>query len=288
MKRSKNCLSLVLCLATFCGCHYDIFSKRRSELCCPTDIRQMHPFSWGEDAVIHSPCGPDAEFYGLKPTSWRVWPTSAAQWRDAYGAVITEPETWVDGESVMVDHLPQPAPNETLELANPFRDDPQVLPAAGGNQPSLVPPDSSRIERSVDSVLRTVSEPDHKRPQRQLSSRTKRVATPSSRKKTSTSKKAAADHETAKQNGTRRDTAKRPTVPTLHQPPFLQATPRDAQLKGEVVANRQEFQKKRLSYVAFRGPKPARPSVSSEADQKLPPRRPTNRLRLKKSSTFVR
>ena len=146
--RLKNYLSLVLCLATFCGCHYDIFSRRRSELCCPTDIRQKHRFSWGEDAVFHAPCGPDAEFYGLKSTSWRVWPESGAPWRDADGAVITEAETWVDGESVLVDHVPQPEAIEAPNPFNPFRDDPQALPESKGIGPPLTPPGSSQIEQT--------------------------------------------------------------------------------------------------------------------------------------------
>ena len=194
MMRLKSYLCLVLCLATFCGCHHDIFSKRRSEFCCPTDIRQKHPFRWGEDALLRGPCGPDAEFYGLKPTGWRLWPTSGAQWRDAYGAPITEAERWVDEDSVMVDQLPQPETNETPDLSDPFRDDPKALPESEGIDPPTNSPGSSQIEQSVDSLSRTLPEPNHVHHQGQLLSETKLVPTPSLTKNTSASKRAATSY----------------------------------------------------------------------------------------------
>lgn len=44
---------------------------------CPTDARRLY-WSCGEEAVRRCPCGPDHEYYGLKPTSWRQWPVG---WR---------------------------------------------------------------------------------------------------------------------------------------------------------------------------------------------------------------
>jgi hypothetical protein len=50
---------------------------------CPTDARRLY-LTCGEEAVRKCPCGPDGEFYGLKPTTWREWPEG---WRYAqYGA----------------------------------------------------------------------------------------------------------------------------------------------------------------------------------------------------------
>ena len=40
---------------------------------CPTDARRLY-CTCGEEAVRRCPCGPDREFYGLKPTCWREWP----------------------------------------------------------------------------------------------------------------------------------------------------------------------------------------------------------------------
>jgi hypothetical protein len=40
---------------------------------CPTDARALY-LACGEEAVRRCPCGPDRDYYGLKPTSWRSWP----------------------------------------------------------------------------------------------------------------------------------------------------------------------------------------------------------------------
>jgi len=41
---------------------------------CPTDARAVH-CGPGEEAVRRGPCGPDALFYGYKPTCWGAWPS---------------------------------------------------------------------------------------------------------------------------------------------------------------------------------------------------------------------
>ncbi len=163
--RLQNYVSSVLGLVLFSGCQYDIggeydiFSKRRSELCCPTDIRQTHHFSWGEDAIVHGPCGPDREFYGLKPTHWRVWSTSGEQWRDAYFGPLTEAEGSVDEGSVLLETLPRPESEEVPEH-----------PDFGGNEPDLstepepidVPSameESSRFEQGFDTLPAAIPEP---------------------------------------------------------------------------------------------------------------------------------
>jgi len=77
---------LVMCLVLLGGCRpFGYQVKRNSEFCCPTDIRQTVPWRAGEDAIFHSPCGPDSDFHGYKPTRWGIWPASGAEWRDAYG-----------------------------------------------------------------------------------------------------------------------------------------------------------------------------------------------------------
>ncbi|QEG36021.1 hypothetical protein Pr1d_33300 [Bythopirellula goksoeyrii] len=74
------------------GCHHGCLIKRRSELRCPTDIRQMVPWCAGEDAIFHCPCKPSPVFYGHKPTCWGAWPASGPEWRDAYcGCVLSDP-----------------------------------------------------------------------------------------------------------------------------------------------------------------------------------------------------
>lgn len=181
--RLKSYLSLVLGLTTFCGCQHDILSKRQSELCCPTDIRQKHPFRWGEDAILHSPCGPDAEFYGLKPTSWRLWPTSGAQWRDTYCDPITEAESWSDYDSEIdddrvIDHnLLQPEKIGNPDLSNPFRDDPKVIPEPEKIDPSITSSEFSQIEPSIDSLSASFPEDDYEHRQRRPSSQTRRAPT---------------------------------------------------------------------------------------------------------------
>ncbi|TWT90741.1 hypothetical protein Mal64_11380 [Pseudobythopirellula maris] len=69
------------------GCQHGVFTKSAQEECCPTDIRKKHFWCWGEDAVIHSPCGPDEAYYGCKPTCWREWPAPGESWRDEHCGV---------------------------------------------------------------------------------------------------------------------------------------------------------------------------------------------------------
>ena len=82
--------------------------------------------------------------------------------------------------------------------------------------------------------------------------------------------------------------AKPPAVAHIRQPTSLQATHDHSQLKGKVVANRQEFQEKRLPRVAIGDQKLARPSIISEADQKLLPKTRVNRPRRRKHPMFIR
>jgi hypothetical protein len=86
---------------------------------CPTDARRLY-CTCGEEAVRRCPCGPDHEYYGLKPTCWREWPAG-------WGCNGTEGFPYVDhalcGEPVAnAPALDAPTGNET-GLSNPFRSD---------------------------------------------------------------------------------------------------------------------------------------------------------------------
>jgi hypothetical protein len=75
MGRNVVALLLTVLVAAPCGCCVSgICTKRDNELCCPTDIRKTHFWCFGEDAIIHGPCGPKPELYGYEPTCWREFP----------------------------------------------------------------------------------------------------------------------------------------------------------------------------------------------------------------------
>src|SRR5690606_29569223 len=99
---------LIAVVIPLTGCHhYGFLVKREQELECPTDIRQTVPWCAGEDAVFQCPCGPSSHYHGMRPPAWRPWPTSGAEWRDAYGAMPTahcEPavKSVMPGEELMV------------------------------------------------------------------------------------------------------------------------------------------------------------------------------------------
>lgn len=82
---------VIACPFTLGGCRLGCIGKRQNEMCCPTDIRKTHCWCFGEDAIFHGPCGPTEEYYGMRPTTWREWPTSGAEWRDLYHSSAVEP-----------------------------------------------------------------------------------------------------------------------------------------------------------------------------------------------------
>lgn len=75
---------LIIGLFALSGCHLGLLEKAESERNCPTDIRQTVPWCFGEDAIFYCPCRPGEDFHGHKPTCWKMWPTSGAEWRDVY------------------------------------------------------------------------------------------------------------------------------------------------------------------------------------------------------------
>lgn len=119
MPRQLQILVLA-CLLACGGCRWGCVSKRHNEVCCPTDIRQTHIWCFGEDAVFRGPCGPTSEFYGMRPTTWRAWPTSGADWRDIYNAT-EESHAWPSeatpsGQEVLP-LVPSPTPLSSLEVS---------------------------------------------------------------------------------------------------------------------------------------------------------------------------
>lgn len=124
-------LSLAIVLAGVLavgGCnHYGCMVKRQSELDCPTDIRKTVPWCAGEDAIFHCPCGPSSTYYGARPPGWRPWPSSGAQWRDAYGAM---PAACCEQPTPqLLPTTPQPV---EVELNEPVQ--PEPLPVAPETQ----------------------------------------------------------------------------------------------------------------------------------------------------------
>lgn len=82
--RKHSWMGVIVAAVAFSGCRSGVLMKKESETHCPTDIRQTVPWCAGEDAIFMCPCRPGCDFYGHKPTCWRAWPTSGAEWRDAY------------------------------------------------------------------------------------------------------------------------------------------------------------------------------------------------------------
>jgi hypothetical protein len=151
-------ISLVLCLSAAGGCRYCCWGKRASEKSCPTDVRQTHFWCFGEDAIFHHPCGPDAEFYGHRPTCWREWPMSGADWRDTYCPRPCGPVAPYDSEMHFMPGVPGPV--RAPGAANPFREDLDGSPQPGelkrlpalGPQPEplpIVPPQEEELERPL-------------------------------------------------------------------------------------------------------------------------------------------
>ena len=62
----------IVSLAAISGCCCEAYPLP-GECDCPTDARRLY-LGTGEEAVRRCPCGPDREYFGLKPTCWRRWP----------------------------------------------------------------------------------------------------------------------------------------------------------------------------------------------------------------------
>ncbi len=129
------------------GCHhYGFLVKREQELECPTDIRQTVPWCAGEDAVFQCPCGPSSHYHGMRPPAWRPWPTSGAEWRDAYGAMPTAAYCQPAAQSLV--------PPESILPGEPYMVPTEALPHQFAPPP---PPTIPGIETSTRQETRAIN-----------------------------------------------------------------------------------------------------------------------------------
>ena len=128
--RRTGLLLIAGCLAVSSGCLCKgICTKRDNELCCPTDVRKTHFWCFGEDAIIHGPCGPKEELYGYEPTCWRAWPAMDMPGCDGgpYMALPNPPPA----EEKLPEILPSQNPVPDMPRTdNPFKDGTQNAPAS--------------------------------------------------------------------------------------------------------------------------------------------------------------
>ncbi len=141
---TKYLLCVLSCIALLTGCQdYGMLVKRESELNCPTDIRKTVPWCAGEDAVFCCPCGPNEQFHGHKPTCWRPWQSSGAEWRDLHCEPIDSPcEIEISGspareqaaQPVEVLTPTEPAPGMPLPDRREQEQFPSEIPPTGDNE----------------------------------------------------------------------------------------------------------------------------------------------------------
>jgi hypothetical protein len=150
---SKWLLLALLSLAGVSGCFCQAVPLP-GECHCPTDARRLY-CTCGEEAVRRCPCGPDHEFYGLKPTCWREWPAG-------WGCNGIEGFPYVDhascGEPLAESPVVEAPTSNESGLSNPFRSDqeaelpvPPATPQISPKQPTpaqaapvrLIPPQAT-------------------------------------------------------------------------------------------------------------------------------------------------
>jgi hypothetical protein len=147
LHNSKGLLLALLSLAGVSGCFCQAVPLP-GECQCPTDARRLY-CTCGEEAVRRCPCGPDREFYGLKPTCWREWPAG-------WGCNGTEGFPYVDrascGGPAAESHMVEAQTSDQTGLSNPFRSDqndelpvPPVTPQISPKQPTPAPPAPVRL-----------------------------------------------------------------------------------------------------------------------------------------------
>lgn len=162
-KSNSTWLLLLPLLGAASGCFCQAFPLP-GEGRCPTDARRIYPTA-GEEAVRRCPCGADPNFYGHKPTNWRVWPQG---WRcgqypyyspPASEVPMIEPLPPVNGPSV---NVPQAMP----QTANPFQDgggalplQPMQLPAAEPEIDFGMPPQAAPLPPQAAPAQPTPQQP---------------------------------------------------------------------------------------------------------------------------------
>ena len=120
-------LLIAACLVASSGCLCrGMCTKRQSELSCPTDVRKTHFWCFGEDSIMHCPCGPKEELYGYEPTQWREFPECSSYPGCAVscgGPVQPAPEPPIGLQQGAVEELP--ASGVAPGTSNPFENDAQ-------------------------------------------------------------------------------------------------------------------------------------------------------------------
>jgi len=132
---AKSLVAILMLLAGVSGCCCQAIPLP-AEKDCPTDARRLY-LTCGEEAVRRCPCGPDREYYGHKPTSWRAWPDGwrcrQEPWGDTIGGDPCSESCDVgpDGEAPCF-----AVPLEMGQAApNPFADDVTTADSPPANSP---------------------------------------------------------------------------------------------------------------------------------------------------------
>jgi hypothetical protein len=115
LHNSKWLLLALLSLAEASGCFCQAVPLP-GECHCPTDARRLY-CTCGEEAVRRCPCGPDSQFYGLKPTCWREWP-EGWQCNGSEGTVYVDRDSC--GAPVAEASGVEFSASQERELPNPF------------------------------------------------------------------------------------------------------------------------------------------------------------------------
>ncbi len=135
---------LILMAASFAvssGCICGVCTKRENESCCPTDIRKTHFWCFGEDAIIHGPCGPKPELYGYEPTCWREFPMVPPCYDTNCGGLPISPTP--------LNEVPPSFPTAPTEQLPPVPSQQNVDPFSGNMPPVRLPLTSSREQSSA-------------------------------------------------------------------------------------------------------------------------------------------
>lgn len=149
--------TLILMAASFAvssGCICGAFTKRDNELCCPTDVRKTHYWCFGEDAIIHGPCGPKPELYGYEPTCWREFPSVPPCYCTGCDGLPASAMPLNQVPPIFPTEQLPPAPNQ--QNANPFNGNmnPVHLPATSLPEQGSIP--TAAGQAKVGSVADTV------------------------------------------------------------------------------------------------------------------------------------
>ncbi|MEO0531285.1 MAG: hypothetical protein AAF266_12030 [Planctomycetota bacterium] len=118
-------------LAGLAGCNFQEHYGH-----CPTDARAITLSCAGQEAVRKCPCGPDAAYYGHRPTTWTSWPTGWEQYECEQCVVTTESVS----KSVSIVNEPTPAIAEIAPPAKSPMSDESVVGKANDDEAVPIEP----------------------------------------------------------------------------------------------------------------------------------------------------